>query len=679
MNQTDFTGKHLGGYRILRKLGQGGMAVVYKAHEESLNRVVALKVIGEHLSGDPQFIERFKREAQAAAQLSHPNIVQIYAIGEDQGVHYFSMEYIKGRSLAEIVEEEGFLTAGKAVPIIAQAAEALAVAHDAGIVHRDIKPPNIMLDEVGRAKVADFGIAQMATASRMTQSGMLVGTPEYISPEQCRGEKLDGRSDIYALGVTLYHVLTGRTPFEADTPAALVLQIVEGGFPAVGQLNPTIPADVQAIVGKMVHTDRNARFQSAEDLVHALKKADIRPTTKEIRLQVPPSAAPTAPVPTEVAPPPGAATEAMPTPPAATEAAPRPPVATAAKTTPAATEAMPAPPAATVALPPRPTAAETAPAAATKITPAAPSDGAAAQPAAPPPPPPASGRASPATQAYSGSSQQRKPLYIAAAAVVAIIVLAFLAWQFLPISGDEATGTVAATDPAAGSEPAAEEPEGGEGGANTAAGEDDTTGGEVSEQPEEESSGGGTTDQPTGGGEAVDANAAAEPPVSTQAGAEQTTTSAATQAQPPPATPPAEAEVAFVPPPVNSIVAATSGEYEYVDLVGAWIEGIFAGQDFEVVDYPASPYGSMPEAARFLVATTATLVSARQLEYFGNVQTQYTVGLTMRVTDLADGVTIAGPATTTIQYTAINMQENLEKGTSDLARRLAREVRQLIR
>ena len=240
------------------------MAVVYKAHEESLSRVVALKVIGE---------------AQAAAQLSHPNIVQIYAIGEDDGVHYFAMEYVKGRSLGEVIEQEGFLTAGRALPIIKQAAEALAVAHEAGIVHRDIKPANIMLDGAGHVKVADFGIAQMATATRMTQSGMLVGTPEYISPEQCRSEKLDGRSDIYALGVTLYQLLSGRTPFDADTPAALVLQIVDGPIPAVGSLNPTIPADVQHIVAKMMHTDRNKRFQSAEDLIHALKEADTQPTT----------------------------------------------------------------------------------------------------------------------------------------------------------------------------------------------------------------------------------------------------------------------------------------------------------------------------------------------------------------------------------------------------------------
>jgi serine/threonine-protein kinase len=275
-NTQDLTGCVLGGYRILRKLGQGGMATVYKAHEESLNRVVALKVIGHHLSDQPEFIERFRREAQAAAQLSHPNIIQIHAIGEDDGVHFFSMEYVKGESLGRLIERNGFLTAERAVPIVTQVAQALAAAHEARIVHRDIKPANIILDLAGRVKVADFGIAQMLTGSRLTQSGAVVGTPEYVSPEQCRGETLDGRSDIYALGVTCFQMVTGRPPFDADSAAALVLQIVEGQAPAIDALNPTVPAAVREIVAKMMDADRERRFQTAEDVLDALEALEVR-------------------------------------------------------------------------------------------------------------------------------------------------------------------------------------------------------------------------------------------------------------------------------------------------------------------------------------------------------------------------------------------------------------------
>ncbi|MGD8816401.1 MAG: serine/threonine-protein kinase [Acidobacteriota bacterium] len=669
MTQIDFTGRTLGGYRILRKLGQGGMAVVYKAHEESLNRVVALKVIAQHLAEDEQFIARFQREAQAAAQLNHPNIVQIYAIGEDQGVHYFSMEFVKGRSLAEIIEEEGFMPAGRALPIIAQAAEALAAAHEAGIVHRDIKPANIMVDGNGRVKVADFGIAQMATATRMTQSGILVGTPEFISPEQCRGEKLDGRSDIYSLGVTLYQLLVGRTPFEADTPAALVFQIIEGPIPQVGELNPTVSQDVRDIVAKMMHTDRNQRYQSAEDLAHALRAADTQPVTSGARPHPAPGVVGAVEAPADrnaATTPHGDAgpTEAMPptAAPAATDAAPAPAAVTDAAPAPDAVPATDAAPA------PRPAPTD--------------ADNLSTEPHPEP--------QSPATAAYAGrSGNNRGALLGLAAAVLIIITVLVVGWQFMGHSDAEGFDPTSDARPQAIPELQTKDA----GNATTeptaaGAGDDATaaagaTGGAAAETTAAEAPAEtATADAGAGGGATADAGtppetAATEPAqASTPPASARATTG---QGAGPPQAAVVEEQPAFTPPPDDSIVAETSGEYEYVEQVHAWIESEFGDQRFVVIDLPSSPAASLAEAARYQVATSARLVGTEPLQYFGNVQTQYTVSLTSRVIDLASGRTVVGPETETIKYTSVNMQQNLEQGTTNLARRMARELRQLIR
>lgn len=271
VKELDLTNKNLGNYKIVSKLGQGGMATVYKAHELSLNRMVALKVLSSQLSEDTAYIKRFQREAQAAAQLNHPNIVQIYAIGEEQGVHYFAMEYIKGRSLADIRQEKGVMKPEDAVPIIRQVAEALAEAHKVGLVHRDIKPSNIMMDAAGRAKVTDFGIAYVSYANtKLTRDGSIIGTPEYLSPEQCEGKTVDQRSDIYSLGVTLYELLSGKTPYEADTPVSMLMKIVKGEFPPLREVNPNVPEPLQAIVDKMMLKDVQQRYQKMEEVIKDL-------------------------------------------------------------------------------------------------------------------------------------------------------------------------------------------------------------------------------------------------------------------------------------------------------------------------------------------------------------------------------------------------------------------------
>jgi serine/threonine-protein kinase len=264
--------ERIGHYRIVAELGRGGMGVVYKAHEESLNRFVAIKVLGEHLTEDPTQIERFIREAQSAASLSHPNIVQIYAVSEEDGRHYFVMEYVSGRSLQQILRTNGSLEPEQVARIALQTASGLEAAHERGIIHRDIKPANLLIDDRGLVKIADFGLALMGdAAARLTATGMFMGTPGYLSPEQCLDQEVDHRTDIYSLGVTLYEALSGKTPFIADSPLALLRQIVDVEPPDLGKLNPEVDPELRAIVARMMAKDRDLRVASCSELIGALE------------------------------------------------------------------------------------------------------------------------------------------------------------------------------------------------------------------------------------------------------------------------------------------------------------------------------------------------------------------------------------------------------------------------
>jgi len=257
----------IGHYTIVSELGRGGMGVVYKAHEESLNRYVAIKLLGEHLSADPSFVTRFVREAQAAAALSHPNIIQIFFIGEDNGRHYFVMEYVEGKSLLAIVKEKGRVDNPRAAQFMLQAASGLAAAHDKGFLHRDIKPANLMVTDRGLLKIADFGLAlPQDAATRLTATGMLVGTPGYLSPEQCMGQQVDKRTDIYSLGVTFYELLTGTMPFQADSPLALLRKILQEEPPDIQTLNQAVDEETRRIVGRMIVKDREQRYQDCHEL-----------------------------------------------------------------------------------------------------------------------------------------------------------------------------------------------------------------------------------------------------------------------------------------------------------------------------------------------------------------------------------------------------------------------------
>ncbi|MEN8164532.1 MAG: serine/threonine-protein kinase, partial [Acidobacteriota bacterium] len=264
--------ERIGHYSIVSELGRGGMGVVYKAHEESLNRFVALKVLGQHLSEDESYVERFKREAQSAAALNHPNIVQIYSIDDFDGRHCFAMEYVQGTSIQQMIKSQGPMDPAAAARLILQAAAGLGAAHSHGIIHRDIKPANLMVDERGLVKITDFGLALLAEgATRLTATGMFMGTPGYLSPEQCLDEDVDHRADIYSLGVTLYEMLTGITPFKADSPLALLRQIIDVEPKDVGELRPEVPEALQSILKKMMTKKREERYADCDILTADLQ------------------------------------------------------------------------------------------------------------------------------------------------------------------------------------------------------------------------------------------------------------------------------------------------------------------------------------------------------------------------------------------------------------------------
>jgi serine/threonine-protein kinase len=255
-------------YEIQRELARGGMADVYLAVDRLLDRKVAVKVLFAEFARDPSFVERFRREAQNAASLDHRNICTVYGWGEDQGTYYIVMEYVEGRSLREIVREQGPLPAMTAARITAELADALAFAHRRGVVHRDVKPGNVLCTPTGQVKLTDFGIAanQFDANEGLTQTGSVMGTATYFSPEQAQGHPVDGRSDVYSLGVVLYEMCTGVPPFTGDSPVAVAMKHVREVPPPMTDRVPDLPRPLQAIVGAALTKDVAVRYQSAEEL-----------------------------------------------------------------------------------------------------------------------------------------------------------------------------------------------------------------------------------------------------------------------------------------------------------------------------------------------------------------------------------------------------------------------------
>jgi predicted Ser/Thr protein kinase len=264
----------IGRYEIRSELGRGGMATVYRAFDPSFEREVAIKVLPLELTHDPQFRERFRREIKLVASLEHPAIVPVYDVGEEDGLPYFVMRYMPGGSLTQLIEK-GRFSLEDAARIIERLSSALAYAHKNGLVHRDLKPDNILFDNNGDPFISDFGVAKVTdSATNMTGSG-IIGTPAYMSPEQAQGEPVDNRSDIYGLGVIIFQMLSGHQPYEATTPMAVAVKHITEPVPEILKVNPALPRQTDAIIKKAMAKDPSLRYQTATELAKALNEAAL--------------------------------------------------------------------------------------------------------------------------------------------------------------------------------------------------------------------------------------------------------------------------------------------------------------------------------------------------------------------------------------------------------------------
>ena len=259
-------------YQIIKKIGDGGMAFVYQAKDKLLNRIVAVKVLRPEFVDDKDFLAKFKREAEAVANITHPNIVNVYDVGQEGKVHYIVMEYVDGQNLKEIIKNEGVLDEYTALDITKQIAQALSAAHKKGVIHRDIKPHNILISSEGRnVKVADFGIAKAATNSTMTNIGSIIGSVHYFSPEQAKGKPVKNNADLYSLGIVLYEMLLGKVPFKGDSPISIALQHINEDIEFSSEEKTQIPQSIRTLIKKLTEKSPEDRYQSSEEVIEDIE------------------------------------------------------------------------------------------------------------------------------------------------------------------------------------------------------------------------------------------------------------------------------------------------------------------------------------------------------------------------------------------------------------------------
>src|SRR3972149_1140803 len=301
---SSLAGKDLGRYHLLSQVGRGGMASVYKAYDPQADRLVAIKVLSSALAGEPRFSRRFRREAELVSQLSHPNIVPVWDYGEAEGHAYLVMPFIKVGSLADRLRRSR-LSLEECTRLLEQLSAALDFAHSHGVVHRDIKPSNILLDQEGNALLTDFGLAQIQDASISLTGSAMLGTPSYISPEQARGDEVDGRSDQYSLGIILFELATGDLPFDAETPMAVVIKHIQEPVPSPRAINPRVPETIEHVILKATAKDPKYRFESVGEMNKAFKAAlayAVDPASNPApRIELPPPAPPIQSLPTQMA------------------------------------------------------------------------------------------------------------------------------------------------------------------------------------------------------------------------------------------------------------------------------------------------------------------------------------------------------------------------------------------